>query len=275
MSWSEKWEKGRWVLRVPRIVRGAARGVSCASFALLAACGGQADSAGSGAAAVADAGVPADSIVAGRAPAQPGATSTNGVAGSASGPPVVLFLGTSLTAGLGIEPSEAWPQRVGELATAAGTPIRVVNAGLSGETSAGALRRADWVLDRTPADVIVIETGANDGLRAFPVETIRANLDSLVAKVRAAQPRARVLLVQMEAPPNLGERYTREFHAIYPDVAKQYGIPLVPFLLEGVAGKPELNQGDGIHPTAAGARIAARTVWTTLAPVVQALSLAP
>ena len=210
-----------------------------------------------------------DTIAGAAAAAQPTATSTNG-ADRTEGPPVVLFIGTSLTAGLGLDPSQAFPQRVEELAAAAGTPIRAVNAGLSGETSAGALRRADWVLGRTRADVIVLETGANDGLRAFEPTAIRDNLDSLVAKVRAVQPHARVLLVQMEAPPNLGDRYARDFRAIYPAIAEKYGIPLIPFLLEGVAGKPELNQADGIHPTPQGARIAAATVWKSLAPVVRA-----
>lgn len=181
----------------------------------------------------------------------------------------MLFFGTSLTAGLGLDPSQAYPQRVADLAAAAGTPIRMVNAGLSGETSAGALRRADWVLKRTPADIIVLETGANDGLRAFDVETVRSNIDALVAKVRAAQPQARVLLVQMEALPNLGPEYTRAFHDVYPAVADKYGIPLIPFLLEGVAGVQRLNQEDGVHPTAEGARMAARTVWGALGPVVR------
>ena len=237
--------------------------------ALLAACGGD-----SGAATRADdrsggAGAAADSIGGSGGPAQPGGTSANGAAAATAGRPVVLFFGTSLTAGLGLDPSQAYPQRVAELAAAAGTPIEVVNAGLSGETSAGALRRADWVLGRTRADVVVIETGANDGLRAFDVETVRDNIDALVAKVRVAQPQARVLLVQMEALPNLGPQYTRAFHDVYPAVADKYDIPLIPFLLEGVAGKAELNQADGIHPTPEGARIAARTVWGTLGPVVR------
>ena len=247
---------------------------------VVAACGG----AEAPPARAASAGTP-DSIAGAAVAAQPAATSTNGADGAATGaagtadaprrgPPVVLFIGTSLTAGLGLDPSQAYPQRVEELAAAEGVPIRAVNAGLSGETSAGALRRVDWVLGRTRADVVVLETGANDGLRAFAPSTIRANVDSLVARVRARQPHARVMLVQMEAPPNLGERYTRDFHAIFPSVANQYGIPLVPFLREGVAGKPELNQADGLHPTPQGARIAARTVWTALEPVVRELATA-
>jgi acyl-CoA thioesterase-1 len=238
----------------------------------LAACGGD-----SGATARADArSGPSDSIGAGATAAQPAATSANGAGAAPAAPegagPVVLFYGTSLTAGLGLDPSQSFPQRVAELAAAAGTPIRVVNAGLSGETSAGALRRADWVLGRSSADIIVLETGANDGLRAFDVETVRANIDSLVATVRRIQPRARVLLIQMEALPNLGPAYTRDFRAVYPAVADKYGIPLIPFLLEGVAGVARLNQEDGVHPTAEGARMAARTVWSGLEPVVREMS---
>lgn len=208
-----------------------------------------------------------DSITAGATAAQAAGSASDSVARPAGDRPVVLFLGTSLTAGLGLDPAEAYPQRVAELAAAAGTPIEVVNAGLSGETSAGALRRLDWVL-RTPADVVVIETGANDGLRGLSPDATRANLEAIVERVRTLQPAARVVLVQMEAPPNLGAAYTRDFRAMYPAVAGQYDIPLVPFLLEGIAGRPELNQADGIHPSAAGARIAARTVWATLGDVV-------
>ena len=257
--------KGR---RGPRSVRVVLVLLAAVAFG----CGGS-DKANAGAAAR---GPTSDSIAGATAGAQPAATSANGAIGGAatsptSGPPVVLFFGTSLTAGLGLDPSQAYPERVGELAAAAGTPIRVVNAGLSGETSAGALRRADWVLGRTRADVIVLETGANDGLRAFEPSALEANLDSLVARVRARQPEARVMLVQMEAPPNLGASYAREFHAVYPAVAGKYGVPLVPFLLEGVAGKQELNQADGVHPTAQGAQIVARTVWGALRPVVDSI----
>ena len=182
--------------------------------------------------------------------------------------PTVLFVGTSLTAGLGLDPDEAFPQRVAELAAAEGDSIRVVNAGLSGETSAGALRRVDWLL-RAPADVIVLETGANDGLRAIDPDSTRANLVAIVERVRAVQPRARLVLVQMEAPPNLGAAYTRAFREMYSSVARDYGLVLVPFLLEGIAGKRELNQQDGMHPNAEGARMAARTVWRVLGPVIR------
>ena len=181
---------------------------------------------------------------------------------------MVLFVGTSLTAGLGLDPDDAFPQRVAELAAAAGDTIRIVNAGLSGETSAGALRRVDWLL-RAPADVIVLETGANDGLRAIDPDSTRANLEAIVERVRAVQPRARLVLVQMEAPPNLGPAYTRAFREMYPAVAQEYGLPLVPFLLEGVAGERALNQQDGIHPNEEGARRVARTVWRAIQPVVR------
>ena len=189
----------------------------------------------------------------------------NGAAGSdATREPTVLFLGTSLTAGYGLDdPEDAYPAVVGRMLDSAGTPVHVLNLGVSGETSAGARARIDWVL-RNPADVIVVETGANDGLRGLSVEAARDNIQAILDGVRAARPRARVLLVQMEAPPNLGARYTRDFHEMFPELARKNGVELVPFLLEGVAGDPSLNQPDGIHPNVNGARIAARTVYRAL-----------
>ncbi|MDH5235868.1 MAG: GDSL-type esterase/lipase family protein, partial [Gemmatimonadota bacterium] len=136
--------------------------------------------------------------------------------------------------------------------------------------SAGALRRVDWLL-RDSADVVVIETGANDGLRGLDADTTRANLVAIIRKVRAANPRARVLLAQMEAPPNLGARYTRTFHEAYMTVAREEGVTLVPFFLEGVAGDPAMNQDDGIHPNLEGSRRAARNMWRTLGPVLRDL----
>lgn len=138
-----------------------------------------------------------------------------------------------------------------------------MNAGLSGETSAGALRRADWLLREKP-DLVVIETGANDGLRGLDPDSTAANIRALVTKVRAANPSAKILLVQMEAPTNLGGRYTQRFHALYAKVAAAEDVTLLPFLLQGVGGIARLNQGDGIHPTAEGARIAARNIWPGL-----------
>jgi acyl-CoA thioesterase-1 len=179
--------------------------------------------------------------------------------------PVVLLVGTSLTAGLGLDPSDAYPAVLQRMADSAGYGVRIVNAGLSGETSAGALRRLAWLL-REEADLVMIETGANDGLRGLDVDSTRANLVAIVRTVKRVLPRASVLLVQMEAPPNLGEEYTRRFRESYPAVARSEGIDLVPFLLDGVAGVPRLNQRDGIHPTAEGAKRVARNVWGVLAP---------
>ena len=189
------------------------------------------------------------------------AQQTSGAATAAE--PTILFIGTSLTAGLGLDPANAFPAVVGRMLDSAGHPARVINAGVSGETSAGARTRIDWVL-RQPADVIVLETGANDGLRGLSVGAARENIQTILDRVRAKQPSARVLLVQMEAPPNLGEGYTRGFHAMYPELARKNGVELVPFLLDGVAGIPSLNQEDGIHPNRAGARIVARTIYSAL-----------
>jgi len=185
------------------------------------------------------------------------------------GKKVVLFLGTSLTAGLGLDPDDAYPALLQRKADSAGLAVRVENAGLSGETSAGALRRVDWLL-RGPVDVFVLETGANDGLRGLDVDSTRANIERIVAKVRAARPSARVLLVQMEAPPNLGTKYTGQFRAMFPEVARETGATLVPFLLEGVAGVSSLNQADGIHPNEEGSRRVAANVWRALGPALTA-----
>jgi acyl-CoA thioesterase-1 len=184
--------------------------------------------------------------------------------------PVVLFFGTSLTAGLGLDPEQAFPSLIEKKARAEGVPVKVVNAGLSGETTAGAVRRIDWVL-RAPADLVVIEGGANDALRGLPPEDARANLEQLIAAVRAKQPQAKIALVQMEAPPNFGVSYTRSFHAIYPEVAKKENVTLLPFLLGGVAGIPRLNQPDGIHPNVTGEQIVADNVWKALKPIVAKL----
>ena len=184
--------------------------------------------------------------------------------------PVVLFFGTSLTAGLGLDPEQAFPSLIEKKALSEGVPIKVVNAGLSGETTAGAVRRIDWVL-RTPVDLVVIEAGANDALRGLAPEEARANLEQLIAAVRAKQPGARIALIQMEAPPNFGVAYTRSFRAIYPEVAAKESVTLLPFLLGGVAGIPRLNQPDGVHPNVSGERIVADNVWKALKPIVAKL----
>jgi acyl-CoA thioesterase-1 len=180
----------------------------------------------------------------------------------------VLFVGTSLTAGLGLEPDSAYPMLIQRMIDSAGLPFEVVNAGVSGETSSGLLDRLDWIL-RGDFAVLVLETGANDGLRGIPPATLRTNLETALDRIRAKRPDARVVLVQMEALPNLGPKYASAFHAVYPTVAKEKGVPLLPFLLADVAGKRELNQADGVHPNYEGERIVARNVWRGLAPILR------
>ena len=190
---------------------------------------------------------------------------------SIAAPVRMLFIGTSLTAGLGLpDPVEAWPGQVGRIADSLGYKVKIQNAGLSGETSAGALRRTDWLLKDT-ADVVVIETGANDGLRGLSAADLTQNLTAIVKKVQASQPRAQIVIVQMEAPPNMGAAYATGFHGVFPSVAKATGATLTPFLLDGVAGIASLNQADGIHPTREGASKAARTVWPTIKGVLDKL----
>lgn len=179
----------------------------------------------------------------------------------------ILFVGTSLTAGFGLDPSEAYPALIQARIDAEGLPYRVVNAGVSGETSAGALRRMDWLL-RQPVAVLVIETGANDGLRGQDPEATRANIQAILDRASRQSPPPRVVLVGMEALPNYGQDYRRRFHAIFPDLARKNGTGLVPFLLEGTAGVAALNQADGIHPTAAGQKVVAENVWKVLRPLL-------
>jgi acyl-CoA thioesterase-1 len=211
----------------------------------------------------------------------PGARGTPSAAASASpavanrpGPtatpddrPVLLFVGTSLTAGYGVDPDEAFPALIQKKIDAAGLRYRVVNAGVSGETSAGVRRRIGWLL-RQPVAVLVLETGANDGLRGQDPSATRENIEAVLAAARHARPAPRLALVSMEALPNYGEDYRRRFRAIYPQLARENGATLIPFLLQGVAGDPALNQADGIHPTAAGHRHVADTVWKALRPIL-------
>jgi len=188
--------------------------------------------------------------------------------------PVVLILGTSLTAGFGLpDPGLAYPALLQQKADSAGYRVRIVNAGVSGETSAGALRRLDWVLQE-PVSVFVLETGANDGLRGQDPDSLRSNIEGILDRVRRQQPPPSVLLVGMEALPNLGQAYLRSFRSVYPAVAKKYGVPLVPFLLQDVAGVDSLNQPDGIHPTPAGQRRIAETMWRYLEPVLRGIPAA-
>jgi acyl-CoA thioesterase I len=182
--------------------------------------------------------------------------------------PSVVFLGTSLTAGLGVEPEQAYPALIQQKIDSAGLDYRVINAGVSGETSAGARRRVDWLL-RQPVAVLVLETGANDGLRGLPPDSLRANIQAVFDRAKAISPPPKLVLVGMRVPPNYGRAYAERFRAVYPELARENGAGLVPFLLDGVGGVPRLNQADGIHPTAEGQRVIAETVWRVLEPVLR------
>ena len=181
--------------------------------------------------------------------------------------PVILFVGTSLTAGYGLDPADAYPARIQEKLDQAGLRYRVVNAGVSGETSAGARRRIDWLMAQ-PVAVLVVETGANDGLRGLDPQDARANIQAILDRAKRQTPPPKLMLIGMAAPPNLGSRYARAFSAIYPELARENGAVLVPFLLQGVAGIPRLNLPDGVHPTPEGHRMMADTVWKHLRPML-------
>jgi acyl-CoA thioesterase I len=182
-----------------------------------------------------------------------------------AGAPVVLVVGTSLTAGYGLDPEQAWPAALERHLRAAGHPHRVAAAGVSGETSAGALRRVDWLLEREHPVVFVLETGGNDGLRGLDPDTLKANLLEVLRRASALDPAPRLILLAMEAPPNYGRRYTERFRAAYVEAARETGAELIPFFLDGVAGVDTLNLPDGIHPTPAGHERAAENVWRVLA----------
>jgi acyl-CoA thioesterase-1 len=189
-----------------------------------------------------------------------------GEPGPQAAAPVVLFL---VTAGFGLDPDDAYPALIARKIRDAGLPYQVVNAGVSGESSAGALRRLDWLL-RQPFEVMVLETGANDMLRGADPDETRRNIRAIIERVRAERPDARIVLAGMMAMPNLGEAYVRRFQSIYPEIAREERLPLVPFLLEGVAAEPALNLQDGVHPNERGQERVAETVWQTLEPVLRA-----
>ncbi len=179
----------------------------------------------------------------------------------------ILFYGNSLTAGYGVEPSQAFPALVGQKIDSAGLNYQVVNAGLSGETTAGGRSRISWVL-RQPVAVFVLELGGNDGLRGLPLTATRQNLQAIMDTVRRKSPEATIVLAGMQIPPNLGTSYTKEFRELFKELADKNKVVLIPFLLEGVGGIPKLNQPDGIHPTPAGHKIVAKTVWQVIKPVL-------
>ena len=182
--------------------------------------------------------------------------------------PVVLFLGTSLTAGYGLPEDEAFPALIERRIVEAGLNYRAVNAGVSGDTSAGGLRRLDWLL-RQPVAVLVLELGANDMLRGQSVDQLKANLESILDETAKRHPGVRFVIAGMRAAPNLGREYADAFDAVYPEIAERYEAALVPFLLQDVAAKRNLNQADGIHPTAEGHRLIAERVWPILSPVLR------
>ena len=181
--------------------------------------------------------------------------------------PRIVILGDSLTAGLGLPADQAYPALLQGRLNQEGLDYEVVNAGVSGDTSAGGLSRLEWALDGD-VRVLVVALGGNDGLRGLPPDALKKNLSDIIERAQARH--VRVILAGMEAPPNYGRDYIVSFHKVYPALAKQYGVELVPFLLQDVAGRDTLNQSDGIHPTAAGARIVADNVWRVLGPVAAA-----
>ncbi len=190
---------------------------------------------------------------------------------AAASPRTILFFGDSLSAGYGLANAadEAFPALIQRKIDAAKLPYRVVNAGLSGDTTAGGVRRIDWLLQR-PVDVLVLELGGNDGLRGLPTEETGRNLQAIIAKTRAKNPEVKVVVAGMRMPPNFGEDYVARFIAVFATVAKDTpGAVLLPFILEGVGGDPRYNQRDQIHPTAEGHKIIADLVWTTLEPLLK------
>jgi acyl-CoA thioesterase I len=178
---------------------------------------------------------------------------------------IVVAFGDSLTAGLGVMPDESYPAQLQARLRADGYAYRVVNAGASGDTTAGGLRRVDWALKNKPA-IVIVALGANDAMRGQDLASVRANLDGIVARFQKAG--ARVLVAGMEVPPNYGERYAADFRRLYVEVARKRGAAFMPFLLDGVAGNPRLNQGDGIHPTAEGYRLVVDRLWPYLEPML-------
>ncbi len=179
----------------------------------------------------------------------------------------IVFFGNSLTAGYGVDPSEAFPSLIQEKIDSLGLPYQVINAGLSGETSAGGNSRIDWVL-RQPVYIFILELGGNDGLRGIPMTETTKNLQQIINKVREKYPSSKIILAGMQIPPNMGEKYASEFRTVFQHLAVTNKIYLFPFLLDGVGGVPGLNQQDGIHPNVQGHKIVAKNVWKVLKPLL-------
>lgn len=183
----------------------------------------------------------------------------------------VVILGDSLAAGYGVRAGEAWPDRLQTRIQTAGLPFTVINAGVSGDTTAGGLRRIDWVL-RQPVDVLILELGGNDGLRGIPPASTRTNLLGIVRKTREKWPSASIVLAGMQMPPSMGREFAESFQKVFPEVASAGRLHLIPHILEGVGGVPELNQPDLIHPTPAGHDLLASNAWTTVEPLLRQLT---
>lgn len=182
----------------------------------------------------------------------------------------VLFLGDSITAGYGVDPSEAYPAIIQDRIDAKGWPFKVINAGQSGDTSAGGLNRLEWLL-KNRIDVLVLELGANDGLRGLPIQNTKKNLQAIIDRTRARYPRVKIIIAGMKLPPNWGRDYSRQFESMFVELAKKNKAALVPFVLEGVGGVRKLNQSDIIHPTPEGHKLVAANVWKVLEPIIIAL----
>lgn len=206
-----------------------------------------------------------------RAPETPPPSATAEGPQPSSSRPKIVVLGDSLTAGLGlVAETQAFPALLQEKLKAGGYDWEVANAGVSGDTSAAGVQRLDWALEQGNVRILILELGANDGLRGLPVSEMKKNLAAIIE--RAQQKRIAVLLAGMEAPPNYGPEYVVSFRQVYRDLAKQYNVTFLPFLLDKVAGVPALNQADGIHPNVQGAAIVADNVWTVLKPMVDAVA---
>ncbi|MGB8190938.1 MAG: arylesterase [Chitinophagaceae bacterium] len=217
------------------------KGIFIVCAVMLASCGGNTD--------------PADSS----APAQPQAKDSS----TATPVKTILFFGNSLTAGYGLDPSQAFPALIQHTIDSLNLAYKVINAGVSGETSSGGNSRIDWIL-RQPPDIFVLELGANDGLRGISPTETKKNLQSIIDKVKTKNPGVTIILAGMMMPPNMGQQYTTSFRNIFPELAKENNLVFIPFLLEGVGGEAKFNQQDGIHPTAEGHEIVAENVWKVL-----------